>query len=403
MAYYQKRKNGSWSVDWDEYPGGKGSKRVHRSQKPTPNTEKEARRLCAEIELSLSRYGSYQPARLIERQTLSAAFADYILLEVKMKFSPSTIRAKKTILQMYLDFVRGKADAVGCDALNRRNVALFYRWARETPGRNLKVRSKDTCAKYISIVQTAWTWLHYMETPGIDAPRLMKPPREAPKRFVSPTWRDVDKLIAEQRSIYGKRATTLLRFTGLRSNQICGLDWDDVNLERALIHLPGHLGKSRQEKRGRTFPISQHLVEEMATWGVRQGPVLPYKRIYAKNWREAWQRVIMKSNKLDADRIARAVEGQPIHCIRKTFVSELKKAGADDESVEFLVGHSRGIREHYLDTFALPLRETVELIPPIFARSVRTNQDNEKLIAQIGEGNRGLNGAPERNRAFDSE
>lgn len=46
-------------------------------------------------------------------------------------------------------------------------------------------------------------------------------------------------------------------------------------------------------------------------------------------------------------------------------MSELRRAGADPDVVEVLVGHSLGLRGVYTDPDALPMREAVGLIPPL--------------------------------------
>ncbi len=56
-------------------------------------------------------------------------------------------------------------------------------------------------------------------------------------------------------------------------------------------------------------------------------------------------------------------EGRPHHAFRKGLVSGLKRAGADTDAVEVLVGHSLGLRGVYTDPDAIPLRGAVELIP----------------------------------------
>ena len=56
---------------------------------------------------------------------------------------------------------------------------------------------------------------------------------------------------------------------------------------------------------------------------------------------------------------------QPHHSFRKGFVSELRRAGADPDAIEVLVGHSLGLRGVYTDPAALPMREAVGLIPAI--------------------------------------
>ena len=44
-------------------------------------------------------------------------------------------------------------------------------------------------------------------------------------------------------------------------------------------------------------------------------------------------------------------------------MSELKRSRADSDAVEFLVGHSLGLRGVYTDPSALPLQEAVGLVP----------------------------------------
>lgn len=400
MASISKRGKG-WSVRWTEYPAGRNGPRRCRSKQVA--TRRAARQLRAEIERSLHASGTYESSRLGGSQTLGESFAAYLTIEVIPSHRDNTIRSKAQILQVFLEYVRGRSHFVGGDALNALNVARFHAHLLTETGRNGKVRTLNTAAKYVSVIQVAWEWLYTMNTPGISPPRKVKTRRDPPKRYEAPTWEDIDLLIGEQRSVFAQRATILLRFTGLRSSQVCGLDWRDIDLQYGELTIPGHLGKSSQERRGRVVPVSTLLCDEMSTWGVRQGSILPQRRLYAKNWREGWQRVIKKSNRFEGERIRRAVTGQPVHCIRKAFVTELKRRRADTESVEFLVGHTQGIREHYLHSVALPLRDTVELIPPISSRHERTDHDNIQPITQIGEGRRRRSGAPKRNRTQDSD
>lgn len=57
--------------------------------------------------------------------------------------------------------------------------------------------------------------------------------------------------------------------------------------------------------------------------------------------------------------------GESHPSFRNGFVSGLKRASADDEAVEYLVGRSLGLRGCYADPDALPLRAAVNLIPAI--------------------------------------
>lgn len=60
-----------------------------------------------------------------------------------------------------------------------------------------------------------------------------------------------------------------------------------------------------------------------------------------------------------------AWKGQPHQRFRKGFRSGLKRLGADGEAVEYLIGHYLGLVTVYTDPEFLPLREAVDLIPPL--------------------------------------
>jgi integrase len=126
------------------------------------------------------------------------------------------------------------------------------------------------------------------------------------------------------------------------------------------MHIRPELGKSKQERRGRMVPIAPVLVAELAGWGLRVGPLVgdlggDVARV-AKAVRRAWKRAGVPP-------IVWA--RRPDHAFRKGFVSGLQRAGADRDAVEYLVGHSRGLRGVYVDPDALPLIEAVALVPPM--------------------------------------
>ncbi len=142
-----------------------------------------------------------------------------------------------------------------------------------------------------------------------------------------------------------------------------GLLWDDVDLERKTLRIRGELGKTQQERRGRVVPISEHLVEILAGWGCREGWLIETRRT-GQSVRIARQREMSRSWVRSGVR-KEAWEGQSHHSFRKGFVSGLRRLGADIDAIEYLVGHSAGIRGVYTDVEALSLREAVALIPNI--------------------------------------
>lgn len=59
------------------------------------------------------------------------------------------------------------------------------------------------------------------------------------------------------------------------------------------------------------------------------------------------------------------------HRVLCAFKTGLSRLGVQQDVRDFLVGHHRGVDEHYLDTFA-QAREAVKLIPALTTTNVRT-------------------------------
>jgi len=145
------------------------------------------------------------------------------------------------------------------------------------------------------------------------------------------------------------------------------LRWDDFDLQECRLIIRGELGKTQEEPRGRLIPFSPHLAHEMAGWGLRDGLVIESNRKQdGPRGREARARDMARAWKRSGVR-PEVWRQRPHHAFRKGFVSGLKALGADDEAVEFLVGHTLGIRGTYTDPEALPLRVAVRLVPAVAA------------------------------------
>ncbi|MDP2309298.1 MAG: tyrosine-type recombinase/integrase [Pseudomonadota bacterium] len=262
----------------------------------------------------------------------------------------------------YLDKVHGKGATFSPALLTRRLLSEWYADLKHD-GLHGNDRSDATRRKLVEVVQLAWVWLYDDEESSalVAPPRKLRMAREPSKPTVAPTWAEMDACVAVLRA-WHQRLGVVLRFTGLRCQQAMGLRWADVDLTRARLTVRGELGKSRQEQRGRVMPISPHLVAILRTWE-REGEWLissnrqsgdRERMARARDFERGWQRASVRQE---------AYDGRPHHAFRKGFVSELKRAGADADAVEFLVGHSLGLRGVYIDPDALPLKAAVEHIP----------------------------------------
>ncbi len=280
----------------------------------------------------------------------------------------------------HLEQVHGKGAPLPPSLLTRRLLAEWHT-ALKHDGLHGRPRKDATRRKLVEVVQLSWAWLYDSDESGavIPPPRKIRMVREPAAPTVAPTWAEMDACIGALRS-WQRDLAVLLRFTGLRVQQAMYLTWDDVDLGARFVRVRGELGKSPQERRGRVIPVSAHLVDELRAWPVGDESYLVRSNRHSGGDRErmarardvarAWSRAGVREE---------AWRGRPHHSFRKGFVSELRRAGADADAVEFLVGHSLGLRGIYTDPTALPLRATVDLIPPVARDLAQAMLDREAL------------------------
>ena len=222
-------------------------------------------------------------------------------------------------------------------------------------------------------VRRWWAWLaarpecqgflsHPPEARVLDLPAPVWAPPHAP------SWAEMDAAIAAAETAWVQDLATVLRYTGLRQGQAMRLLWSDLDLDAGLLTIRPELGKTRQEKAGRTIPMSPHLLAWLAGRGEREGLLLaPHKVQRKASCREMdaiWE----------AGKVKESVwKGHPAHAFRYGFTSGLAQLGAEREAVEHLTGHAvQGARAHYLDPrWALALKEAVDLVPAIGKSKVK--------------------------------
>ena len=362
MASIQRVTRGKqklYRLRWRE-PGGEEKSQYFPDHKSAQGFKLEVENRLAKARQQLHAASGTGADRIDLREILTAFLRDSTRINKK-----STAEGHARGLDIFLRFLTeryGERKLYPPRLLPRSLLADFYDWLEI--GQFGKVRKITTKRRIINVIELAWAW-------GVDddafvdvlpRPRRLRMPRDAAQRTIAPTWTEMDAAIHEANG-WQKCVLIMLRFTGLRVQQVMQLKWDDVDLDRMTLRIRGELGKSQQERQGRTVPISEHLVHELAGWGRREEWLVPSQRKQGPRHRQARAR--------DAKRAWVRAHGrpeayrQPHHAFRKGFISELKRSGADSDAVEFLVGHSLGLRGVYTDPDALPLREAVALIPPL--------------------------------------
>lgn len=351
-----KRGNG-WRFRWQRLDG-------RRATRQCPD-RRTAEALQLEVSQCLALGREWAPAVAPAELRLDDVAAAF-LRHVGRTKRASTVANYEAALGRFLDYVGLEA---GASVLCRATIEAWYEHLLTAPGRRGGPIDETTRQLYVRELCRCWAWAYDREEYDgrIVRPRGVELPAIAGRPTVAPTWAECDACITAlawrppqgRPSVVAYRVAVLLRYTGLRAAQALALTPSDVDLEAATVVVRGELGKSRQERRGRIVPLSPWAVEAIRSWGVEAGPLVGAETSPASTTatlRLAWMRSGVREE---------AWRGRPEHAFRKAFVTELRRRGADVDAVEYLVGHSTGLRGIYVDPDALPLRATVAMVSPI--------------------------------------
>jgi integrase len=359
-----------------------------------------AKALVLEVETAVARGRRWVPpdeARLpvlarIEGGEIVEGLVRDFMIDRRRLMAAGTVRHYERALAYFCDHLRElghRGRELPLALLTRETLASFWEELRED-------RSIATSRLYVGAIIGAWEWAVDSDRYGDHAPRVRRlvMPSPASRPVRAPTWAEMDAAIAAAHALalehsadtrgrhsrgdsYAWRAQlyTVLRFTGLRVSQAMRLTWDDVDLENATVTVRGELGKSRAERSGRVIPISPHLVDELAGWGRREGWLLaPHKTVRDQLAPAAstlvWVRSGVDPRVYSYDAGDPDAHGPTHHAFRKGFKTGLAQLGVAAHVRDYLLGHHRGVDEHYLDSRA-EARAAVAMIPPVEAVPAR--------------------------------
>lgn len=310
-------------------------------------TRRSAEQLGRTVEEEKANGRDWEPPRTGAR--LEDVVSAYLKHVARAK-RPKTLETYSYQALSFVAFVG--PDESAANAFSRRTMGDYY----DDLGARMTESSRQ---QYIQAAQRLWEWAHDSDEFGDDVGRVrtleMRGIDATPT--VAPTWAECDRCIAELDPKTGAyRAAIIMRYTGLRVSQACGLVFADLDATAKTLRIRGELGKTNAERAGRIMPASPHLVSAVTSWGGQPTDRIAGAQQVENAIRLAWTKSGVR---------VEAYKGRPDHAFRKAFVSELHRAGADSDAVEYLVGHSSGIRGVYTDPSALPLASAVALVSQI--------------------------------------
>lgn len=305
---------------------------------------------------------------------------------------PNTLENWKVAFVLFVDYLRTKKPRgkLDFDMLSERNLLGFFDWL-EARG-----NSASTVNLRLTQIRAFWKWSAESSEWMDYSPRYVHvelPVPEPPRRKQAPTWAEADMMLGILETKRGRttannlpspraeacyRAAVIMRYTGLRKSQAIGVRWEDFDMISGRLFVRPSLGKSRNERRGRTIPVCDHLIEAMAGWGVRSGYVTTgtdeqLNRVtFDYAIKAAW-----KASQVDPSKWKQ----QTAHALRRSFTSELVSRGADRFAVELLLGRSTGVGgDVYTDpTFIWDrLSQAVSMV-----KKIGVNADKQTVFGHI--------------------
>jgi len=261
-------------------------------------------------------------------------------LELERDLSAHTIRAYRVDLTSLFDHA-ARLHLCGPDELD---LATLRSWLARLHSQG---RSRATLARRASSARTFTAWAHRRGLAQTDPGVRLASPK--PQRRLPEVLRQGEAVAAltatpagepadEPQRLRDQAVLEILYATGIRVSELCGLDVDDVDLERHTVRV---LGKGRKE---RTVPIGAPALAALDDWLTRgrpawvtgqSGPALLLGARGARLDPRAARRAVHER--------LRAVEGVPDlgpHGLRHTAATHLLEGGADLRSVQELLGHA---------------------------------------------------------------
>jgi integrase len=246
--------------------------------------------------------------------------------------------------------------------------------------------SGGTLYQTASAVFDLWGWAHdqraweeVVERPPANPSTVMPPAPvyEAPPDV--PSWAECDACITRIRHPMARRAAVMMRYTGLRLDQVAHARVEDVDLADGSMLV--RKGKSRREQgSSRRVPISAHLVAEVRAWigDAQTGPLITGARDASRamaSYRNLTRYVTDAWRDASAAGEARATAWQPPnrnknrpnHAFRAALQHHLSEAGVSERVIDQLVGHAPATTRgrHYAKVSDQAMRNAVASIPAI--------------------------------------
>lgn len=221
---------------------------------------------------------------------------------------------------------------------------------------NMEVRTLRT------IFGLAVKWGYITNSPAINLKQI----KIADKEYLRFSKDELKKIVSFTKDEVFKMFILTAYYTGMRSSEICNLQWKDINIEANIIHVRNKNDFNTKTGKNRRIPLNMELKKQ----------ILQYLDS-AKNFRVIQQEdYVFKNNNgtifnkdIIAKRFKRIIrkaglsEKFHFHCLRHSCLTDLVQSGVNVHNVKEIAGHSSiKTTENYLHASMEELYKSMNML-----------------------------------------
>ncbi|MEZ5444574.1 MAG: site-specific integrase [Gammaproteobacteria bacterium] len=342
---YKRKDSDVW---WVSYVDGSG-KRVRRSTETTDRKEAKALEAKWKLEAHKVRLWDEQPSR-----TYDELMVAYLKATTEKRSHQRNIDAARHLTEFYRGRELNKLKAVDIRA---------YCSQRQSEVSNATI-NRELCllSSAINYARSEWDW----DIPNPVTGRKLREPEGRTRRLTPAEAQSL--LAAADAEVNAPHLGDFLRLalhTGCRKQELLGLEWSRVDMERSIFYLDARHTKTQRRRSIPLNAVARAVMEQRRAFRKANCPDSPWVLSHANGDRIK----DVKRSFTTACRRA-GIEDFRIHDLRHTCGSWLVSAGAALSEVKDLLGHTTvRMTERYAHLAPENVRAAVSMLENVASRS----------------------------------